>query len=87
MARRLRVVRCFPELTNSAALAFLTSLQQGFPFRIAMVQTDNDATFTNWYTGAPKTAPDQPVRLHPFTLACEATGGSATAASARGART
>jgi transposase InsO family protein len=71
---RLRVVRFFPELTNSAALAFLTSLRQGFPFRIARVQTDNDATFTNWYTGAPKTAPDKAVRLHPFTLACEAAG-------------
>jgi transposase InsO family protein len=25
-------------------------------------------------TGAPKTAPDKPVRLHPFTLACQAAG-------------
>lgn len=71
---RLRVVRFFPELTNSAGLAFLTALRGAFPFQIAMVQTDNDATFTNWYTGAPKTAPDTAVRLHPFTLACEAAG-------------
>lgn len=71
---RLRVVRFFPELTNSAGLTFLTVLRSACPFRLAMVQTDNDATFTNWYTGAPKTAPDKPVRLHPFTLACEAAG-------------
>lgn len=71
---RLRVVRFFPELTNSAGLAFLTALRGAFPFRIAMVQTDNDATFTNWYTGALKTAPDKSVRLHPFTRACEAAG-------------
>ncbi|PWB81725.1 MAG: hypothetical protein C3F08_01265 [Candidatus Methylomirabilota bacterium] len=51
-----------------------TGLRGAFPFQIAMVQTDNDATFTNWYTGAPKTAPDTAVRLHPFTLACEAAG-------------
>jgi transposase InsO family protein len=71
---RLRVIRFFPELTNSAALAFLAALRGTFPFRIAMIQTDNDSTFTNWYTGAPKTAPDKPVRLHPFTVACAAAG-------------
>ena len=71
---RLRVVRFFPELTNSAALAFLTMLRGALPFRVQQVQTDNDSTFTNWYTGAPKTAPNRPVRLHPFTLACEAAG-------------
>ena len=71
---RLRVVRFFPELTNSAALTFLATLRWTFPFRLRMVQTDNDTTFTNWYTGAPKTAPDKPVRLHPFTLACAAAG-------------
>jgi transposase InsO family protein len=71
---RLRVVRFFPELTNSAGLAFLAMLRAAFPFRLTTVQTDNDSTFTNWYTGAPKTAPDRPVRLHPFTRACEAAG-------------
>jgi len=71
---RLRVVRFFPELTNHAALAFLTMLRRTFPFRLQVLQTDNDTTFTNWYTGAPKTAPDKPVRLHPFTLACAAAG-------------
>ena len=71
---RLRVVRFFPELTNSAGLAFLAALRAAFPFRLRQVQTDNDATFTNWYTGAPKTAPDRAVRLHPFTLACQAAG-------------
>ncbi|MBI3779479.1 MAG: transposase, partial [candidate division NC10 bacterium] len=69
---RLRVVRFFPELTNSTGLTFLPALRQSFPFRIRQVQTDNDATFTNLYTGAPKTATDRPVRLHPFTLPCEA---------------
>jgi transposase InsO family protein len=71
---RLRVVRFFSELTNSAGLAFLTMLRAAFPFRIQQVQTDNDTTFTNWYTGAPKTAPGRAVRLHPFNLACEAAG-------------
>jgi len=71
---RLRVVRFFPELTNSAGLAFLAALRSAFPFRVRQVQTDNDATFTNWYTGALRTAPDRPVRLHPFTLACQAVG-------------
>ncbi|MDD5559379.1 IS481 family transposase [Candidatus Methylomirabilis sp.] len=71
---RLRVVRIFPELTNRAGLTFLTMLRSAFPFRVRQVQTDNDATFTNWYTGAPKTAPERAVRLHPFTLACAAAG-------------
>ncbi len=48
---RLRVVQFFPELTNSAGLAFLRTLRQAFPFRLRMVQTDNDATFTNWDHG------------------------------------
>ena len=45
---RLRVVRFFPELTNSAALAFLAALRGALPFRVQQVETDNDATFTNW---------------------------------------
>lgn len=71
---RLRVVRFFPELTNSAGLMFLAALRAAFPFRIRQVQTDNDSTFTTWYTGAPKTASDKAIRLHPFTLTCQAAG-------------
>lgn len=70
----LRVVRFFPELPNSAGLAFLVTLRSALPFRVAMVPTDNDALFTNWYTGAPKTTPNTPVRLQLFTLACKAAG-------------
>ena len=56
---RLRVVRFFPELTNSAGLAFLAMLRAAFPFRLRQVQTDNDATFTNWDHGGPEDSPGE----------------------------
>jgi hypothetical protein len=65
---RLRVVRVFPELTNSAGLAFLAMLRAAFPFRLTTVQTDNDATFTNWDHGRAEDGPGQggpPPPLHP----------------------
>jgi len=62
---RLRVVRFFPELTNSAGLTFLAALRQSFPFRIRQVQTDNDATFTNWDHGRPEDRAGQVGPVHP----------------------
>ena len=65
---RLRVARFFPELTNSAALAFLATLRAAFPFRLKTVQTDNDSTFTNWDHRSPEDGPGQgssAAPLHP----------------------
>jgi len=65
---RLRVARFFPELTNSAALAFLATLRAAFPFLLKTVQTDNDSTFTNWDHRSPEDGPGQgrsAAPLHP----------------------
>lgn len=51
-------------------IAKMVKVIQRMPFPIRCVQTDNDSTFTNWYTGAPKTAPHKPVKIHAFTRTC-----------------
>ena len=73
---RLRVVSFSEEMTNSTSKAFVQLALSTFPFPVRMVQTDNDSTFTHWYTAGPKTPLDRPVRKHPFTLMCEQFGAS-----------
>ncbi len=73
---RLRVVSFSEEVTNSTSKAFVQFALSTFPFAVRWVQTDNDSTFTHWYTAGPKTPLDRPVRKHPFTLMCEQFGAS-----------
>ncbi len=73
---RLRVVSFSEELTISTSKAFAQFVLRTFPFAVRCVQTDNDSTFTHWYTAGPKTPLDRPVRKHPFTLMCEQFGAS-----------
>jgi len=67
---RFRISEIYPERCNLTSKQFLNKIIEGMPFPIRSVQTDNDSTFTNWYTGAPRTAPDKPVRVHVFTRIC-----------------
>ena len=67
---RYRVAEIYPERCNSNSKDFLLKVIQRMPFPVRCVQTDNDSTFTNWYTGAPKTAPHKPVKIHAFTRTC-----------------
>jgi transposase InsO family protein len=73
---RLRVVSFSEEMTNATSKAFVQFALSTFPFPVRCVQTDNDSTFTHWYTAGPKTPLDRPVRKHPFTLMCEQFGAS-----------
>ena len=73
---RLRVVSFSEEMTTSTSKAFVQFALSTFPFPVRIVQTDNDRTFTPWYTAGPKTPLDRPVRKHPFTLMCEQFGAS-----------
>lgn len=67
---RFRIARIYEEMSNSNSKDFLLYVIGKMPFDIRSVQTDNDATFTNWYTGAPKTAPNKQVKTHTFTRTC-----------------
>ena len=67
---RFRISEIYPERCNLTSKEFLKRIIEEMPFPIRSVQTDNDSTFTNWYTGAPRTAPDKPVRIHVFTRTC-----------------
>jgi transposase InsO family protein len=67
---RLRLVQFSDELSTAASKAFAQYVLSTFPFPVRMVQTDNDSTFTHWYTAGPKTPLDRPVKAHPFTVMC-----------------
>jgi len=73
---RLRLVSLAEEMTISTAKAFAQFVLSTFPFPVRLVQTDNDAIFTHWYTAGPKTPLDRPVRAHPFTLMVEHFGAT-----------
>lgn len=67
---RYRIVSFYEEMSNSNSKDFLLHVINNMPFTIKSIQTDNDTTFTNWYTGAPKTAPDKKPKIHVFTRTC-----------------
>ncbi len=73
---RLRIVQFSEEMANHVSQAFLQYVLSTLPFPVKIVQTDNDATFTNWYTAASKTPLDRPLRNHPFTAVCEQLGAT-----------
>ncbi len=72
----LRLVQFSEEVTVSTSQAFAQYVLSTFPFQVCCVQTDNDATFTHWYTAGPKTPLDRPVKRHPFTAMCERFGAT-----------
>lgn len=67
---RYRIVSFYEEMSNFNSKDFLLNVINKMPFTIKSVQTDNDTTFTNWYTGVPKTAPDKKPKIHAFTRTC-----------------
>jgi transposase InsO family protein len=67
---RLRLVTFSDELSLAAAKVFAQAVLSTFPVPVRLVQTDNDAIFTHWYTAGPKTPLDRPVKAHPFTVMC-----------------
>lgn len=67
---RFRIVGFYEERSNFNSKDFLLNVINNMPFPIKSIQTDNDSTFTNWYTGAPKTAPDKKPKMHVFTRTC-----------------
>lgn len=73
---RLRVVQIHEELAIHVAKCFLQYVLSSFPFKVRMVQTDNDSIFTHWYTAGPKTPLDRPVKEHPVTKTIKAFGAS-----------
>jgi len=73
---RLRIVQFSEEIGNHVSKAFIQYALSTFPFPVRIVQTDNDTTFTNWYTAAAKTPLDRPLRNHPFTTLCERFGAT-----------
>lgn len=60
--------------SNFESVLFLKSISRFFPFKITGVQTDNDAVFTNYYTGYRQSADPSHPRLHPFDVFCNEVG-------------
>ncbi len=56
------------------SILFLDSLVRFYPFIVSGLQTDNHATFTNRYTGYPKSSNPMKPRLHPLDMECEKLG-------------
>ena len=71
---QVRLVSFSDELSLAAAKAFVQYVLSTFSFPVRMVQTDNDAIFTPWYTAGPKTPLDRPVKGPPFPLMCQQFG-------------
>jgi len=67
---RYRIVSFYEERSNINGKDFLLHVINKMPFAIKSIQTDNDPTFTNWYTGVPKTAPYKKPNVHVFTTTC-----------------
>ena len=73
---RLRLVQFSEEMTTHISKSFAQYALTSFPFPVRVVQTDNDAVFTHWYTAGPKTPLDRPVKLHPFSATCQRPGAT-----------
>ncbi|NQU77345.1 transposase, partial [Candidatus Falkowbacteria bacterium] len=57
--------------SNYSAICFLKELIKIAPFKIKAIKTDNDACFTNRYTGYLKSTDTFNPRLHPLDLQCQ----------------
>lgn len=70
-ASRWRLLQGYESSGNYEAICFLKSLINKAPFQIKAVKTDNDAAFTNKYTGYAKSKDQFNIRLHPFDTVCD----------------
>lgn len=73
-ASRWRYLKVFDSKCNYSATRFLKSLLKEVPFNIEAVKTDNDACFTNRYTGYLKSSTPLNPRLHAFDKLCHKLG-------------
>lgn len=71
---RIKFTKLYQERSTSNSLDFLQYIFRRFPFKIRHIRTDNDAVFTNTYTGEPKTHPLRQPKAHSFTLLCKGLG-------------
>lgn len=69
-ASRWRYLKVFEDCSTHSALIFLKELVKVSPFQIKAIKTDNDACFTNRYTGYLRSTDPLNPRLHPFDLLC-----------------
>lgn len=69
-ASRWRYLKIYDGITNYNAIKFLEELINIAPFEIKAIKTDNDAAFTNRYTGYLRSADPNP-RLHALDLFCQ----------------
>jgi len=69
-ASRWRYLKVFEDCSIHSALIFLKELVKISPFQIKAIKTDNDACFTNRYTGYLRSTDPLNPRLHPFDLLC-----------------
>jgi transposase len=60
----------YPIQSNYESVRFLEVIVRRSPFSVKGVQTDNHATFTNYYTGYQKSANPSHPRFHALDLAC-----------------
>ena len=70
-ASRWRYLKIYNDCSNLNALRFLKELIGITPFRIGAIKTDNDACFTNRYTGYLRSADPVNPRLHAFDILCQ----------------
>jgi len=70
-ATRWRYLKVYDSPSNYSAICFLKELIKIAPFKIKAIKTDNDACFTNRYTGYLKSADTFNPRLHPLDLQCQ----------------
>lgn len=68
---RWRYLKIYEEKSNTNAIRFLKELIETAPFQIRAVKTDNDACFTNRYTGYLKSSDPMNPRLHAFDVMCQ----------------
>lgn len=67
---RIKYAYIYEHPGNYQAVQFLKRTIKHLPFNILAVKTDNDAAFTNRYTGYQKSADPMNPRLHVFDLLC-----------------
>lgn len=73
IATKIRFCLIYKELSNGNSIDFLfkaLGFYQEIGIRVECIQTDNHATFTNFYTGGNKKEEHEMLKIHPFTKAC-----------------
>jgi len=73
-ASRWRHLQGYDSAGNSNAISFLKDLIKKAPFQIEAIKTDNDAVFTNKYTGYELSKDPTKPKLHAFDILCHQLG-------------